>query len=78
MPRYQQRRLLGGFRHMHRRAVFDPRTKRWEASVYFLRDRPSDGEMVPTLSPVGVLNTEGQVISVWCVVKELRKCFTVL
>lgn len=58
---------------MHRRVAFDPRTKRWEASVYCLRDRPSDGSMVPTLSPVGVLNTEGQVIFV---LGELRSFWT--
>ncbi|CAB1110136.1 unnamed protein product [Ectocarpus sp. CCAP 1310/34] len=55
--RYQQRRLLGGARHMHRGAVFDPRTKRWEASVYMLGDRPSDGKLVPILTPIKSVGT---------------------
>lgn len=47
---------------MHRRVVLDPRTKRWEAALYVLRDRPSDGKLMPTLTPVGTtLLTEGQV-----------------
>lgn len=47
---------------MHRRTVFDPRTKRWEASLYKLGDRPSDGKLVPLLTAVGpTLSTEGQV-----------------
>ncbi|CAM9183903.1 unnamed protein product, partial [Hapterophycus canaliculatus] len=61
---YQQRRLLGGSRHMHRRVVFDPRSKRWEASIYKLGDRPSDGKLVPILTPIKSvatkLSTEGQ------------------
>ena len=60
--RYQQRRLLGGFRHMYRRTMFDPRSKRWEASLYRLGDRPSDGKLVPLLTSAGAaLSTEGQV-----------------
>lgn len=59
--RYVQRRMLGGFRHMYRGAVFDHRSKSWEASIYLLRDRPSDGKIVPTLISVGAFATEGQV-----------------
>lgn len=46
---------------MYRRAVFDPRIKKWDTSFYMLRDRPSDGKLVPMLTPVGCFNTEGQV-----------------
>ncbi|CAN0023331.1 unnamed protein product, partial [Ectocarpus sp. 12 AP-2014] len=64
---YQQRRLLGGARHMHRGAVFDPRTKRWEASVYMLGDRPSDGKLVPILTPIKsvgtTVSTKGQALA---------------
>ncbi|CAM9810654.1 unnamed protein product, partial [Ectocarpus sp. 4 AP-2014] len=64
---YQQRRLLGGARHMHRGAVFDPRTKRWEASVYMLGDRPSDGKLVPVLTPIKsvgtTVSTKGQALA---------------
>ena len=42
---------------MHRRTVFDPRTKRWEASVYMLGSRPSDGKMVPILTPIKSVGT---------------------
>lgn len=49
---------------MHRRAVFDPRSKRWEASIYMLGDRPSDGKLVPILTPIKTVattvSTEGQ------------------
>ncbi|CBJ25867.1 conserved unknown protein [Ectocarpus siliculosus] len=65
---YQQRRLLGGARHMHRGAVFDPRTKRWEASVYMLGDRPSDGKLVPILTPIKsvgtTISTKGQALAI--------------
>lgn len=65
VSRYQQRQFLGGARHMHRGAVFDPRTKRWEASVYMLGDRPSDGKLVPILTPIKsvgtTVSTKGQV-----------------
>ncbi|CAM9998277.1 unnamed protein product [Ectocarpus fasciculatus] len=64
---YQQRRLLGGARHMHRRAVFDSRTKRWEASLYMLGDRPSDGKLVPILTPINsvgtTVSTKGQALA---------------
>eukprot|EP00752_Nemacystus_decipiens_P018220 g16349.t1 len=65
---YQQRRLLGGFRHMHRRTEYDSRSKRWEASLYTLGDRPSDGKLVPILTPIKpavgtIISTEGQALA---------------
>lgn len=57
---------------MHRRVEYDPRSKRWEASLYALGDRPSDGKLVPILTPIkpaiGVtISTEGQVSRRECV-----------
>lgn len=46
---------------MHRRAGYDARAKKWDASLYMLGDRPSDGKLVPMLSSVGSMNTEAQV-----------------
>lgn len=51
---------------MHRRLEYDPRSKRWEASLYTLGDRPSDGKLVPILTPIkpavgAIISTEGQV-----------------
>lgn len=46
---------------MYRRAGYDVRTKKWDASLYILGDRPSDGKLMPMLSSVGSMNTEAQV-----------------
>lgn len=46
---------------MHRRARYNGKTKKWEASLYMLGDRPSDGKLVPMLSTVGSFNTEAHV-----------------
>lgn len=53
---------------MHRKTTFKPDTKRWEASTYVLKERPSDGKLVPMLTPSAappgtVLHSEGQVSS---------------
>lgn len=69
---------------MHRKTTFKPETKRWEASTYVLRERSSDGKLVPMLTPsvvpLGtVLRSEGQVSSMKSAVTyDHRSVFLIL